>query len=206
MYTCIHRHIYTYIHIHIHSYMDIYLYTYAYVCTYTYIYLYMHMHTYAYVSPQLVHARLCNGAAASLPWKLLQTYLESCGTSCMLSFQPALLPLRQAGRPSAGPLPDTVRLRNLSKSTLAHDAVAAVVTVLHKLHPIIRVSAGFIQFVYGSHSRMAADLTLDKNLFSPRFSRDLTCHWQEFIFSRIQPTYNESESIQSISASEIPPT
>jgi len=151
--------------------MDIYLYTYAYVCTYTYIYLYMHMHTYAYISPQLVHARLCNGAAASLPWKLLQTYLESCGTSCMLSFQPALLPLRQAGRPSAGPLPDTVRLRNLSKSTLAHDAVAAVVTVLHKLHPIIRVSAGFIQFVYGSHSRMAADLTLDKNLFSQPFSR-----------------------------------
>jgi len=25
-----------------------------------------------------VHARLCNGAAASLPWKLLRTYLESC--------------------------------------------------------------------------------------------------------------------------------
>jgi len=26
----------------------------------------------------LVHARLCNGTAASLPWKLLRTYLESC--------------------------------------------------------------------------------------------------------------------------------
>jgi len=26
----------------------------------------------------LVHARLCNGAEASLPWKLLRTYLESC--------------------------------------------------------------------------------------------------------------------------------
>jgi len=27
---------------------------------------------------RLVHARLCNGAAASLSWKLLRTYLESC--------------------------------------------------------------------------------------------------------------------------------
>ena len=26
----------------------------------------------------LVHARLCHGAEASLPWKLLRTYLESC--------------------------------------------------------------------------------------------------------------------------------
>jgi len=36
--------------------------------------------------------------------------------------------------------------------------------VLHEHHLIIRVGAGLIQFVYGSHSRMAADLTLDKNL------------------------------------------
>ena len=26
----------------------------------------------------LVHARLCNGVATSLPWKLLRKYLESC--------------------------------------------------------------------------------------------------------------------------------
>jgi len=38
----------------------------------------MHMHTCIYISPQLVHARLCNGAAASLPWKLLRNYLKSC--------------------------------------------------------------------------------------------------------------------------------
>ena len=38
----------------------------------------MHMHTGIYISPKLVHARLCNGAAASLRWKLLRTYLESC--------------------------------------------------------------------------------------------------------------------------------
>ena len=38
----------------------------------------MHMHTCIYISPQLVHPRLCNSAAASLPWKLLRIYLESC--------------------------------------------------------------------------------------------------------------------------------
>jgi len=42
---------------------------------------------------------------------------------------------------------------------------------LHKHHLIIRVGAGLIQFVYGSHSRLAADLTLDKNPFSLPFSR-----------------------------------
>jgi len=47
--------------------------------------------------------------------------------------------------------------------------VAAV--VLHKHHLIIRVGAGLIQFVYGSHSRLAADLTLDKNLVWLPFSR-----------------------------------
>jgi len=65
---------------------------------------------------------------------------------------------------SSSKQPDNVRLRNPSKSTLAHDVVAAV--VLHKHHPIICVGAGFIQLVYGSHSRMAADLTLDKIMFS----------------------------------------
>jgi len=60
---------------------------------------------------------------------------------------PALLPARQ------NQLPDAICSRNLSKSTLAHDVVAAA--VLHKLHPIIRVGAGLIQFVYGSHSRLA---------------------------------------------------
>jgi len=43
--------------------------------------------------------------------------------------------------------------------------------VLHKHHPIIHVGADLIQFVYGSNLRMAADLTLDKNLFSQPFSR-----------------------------------
>ena len=123
----------------------------------------MHMHTCIYISPQLVHARLCNGAAASLPWKLLRTYLESCANivQAVVSAHP---PAPSSSRPpSCWPIARHVRLRNLIKSTLAHDAVAAV--ALHKHHLIIRVGAGLIQFVYGSHSRLAADLTLDKNLF-----------------------------------------
>ena len=61
---------------------------------------------------------------------------------------PALLPARR------NLSPDAVRSRNPSKSTLAHDAVAAAVS--HKHYLIIRVGAGLIQFVYGSHSCLAA--------------------------------------------------
>jgi len=65
--------------------------------------------------------------------------------------------------------PDARRSRNPSKSTLDHDEVA--VAVLHKHHLIIRVGAGLILFIYKSHSRLATELTLDKFLFSPWFSR-----------------------------------
>jgi len=136
MYTCIHRYIYTYIHIHIHIDMDIYIYTYAYICTYTYIYIYMHLNIYIYIyistcacAPMqrscmrayaTVQQLLCHGSYCDLILSLART-------SCRLSFPPTLLPLRQAGRPPASPLPDAVCLRNPSRSTLAHDAVAAVV-------------------------------------------------------------------------------
>ena len=125
----------------------------------------MHMHTCIYISPQLVHTRLCNGAAASLPWKLLRTYLESCANivQAVISARPPAL--SSSMPPSYGP----VRLRNPSKSTQAHDAVPAA--VLHKHHLIIRVGAGLIQFVYRPHSRMAADLTLDKkSIFAAIFA------------------------------------
>ena len=100
------------------------------------------MHAYATVQQLLCHGSYC------------ELILSLARTTCRLSFPPALLPLRRAGGPPASPLPDAVRLRNPSKSMLAHDAVATV--VMHKHHPIIRVGAGLIQFVYGSHSRMAA--------------------------------------------------
>jgi len=38
------------------------------------------MHTLCKNACELVHARLCNGAEPSLPWKLLRTYLESCAS------------------------------------------------------------------------------------------------------------------------------
>ena len=66
----------------------------------------MHMHTCIYISPQLVHARLCYGAAASLPWKLFRTYLESCANivqAVVCARPPAP---SSSGRPPAGPLTD----------------------------------------------------------------------------------------------------
>ena len=109
------------------------------------------MHTLRKNEYGLVHARLCNGAEASLPWKLLRTYLESRANIVQaVVCRPLLLPLLLS-RPN--PSPDAVRFKNPSTSTLAHDAVAAAVS--HKHHLIIRVGAGLIQFVYGSHSRVA---------------------------------------------------
>jgi len=46
---------------------------------------------------------------------------------------------------------------------LDHDAGTAAVSRKH--HSIIRVGAGLIQFVYDSHSRLAADIILFKILF-----------------------------------------
>ena len=169
MHTCVHRYIYTYIRIHIHICMDMYIYTYANICTYTYMYTYMHMHSCIYISPQLVYARLCNGATASLPWKLLRTYLETCANIVQAVVTAHPLTPSSSRTPSCWPVARHVRLKNPVKSTLTHDAVAAV--VLRKHHLIIRVGAGLIQFVYGSHSRLTADLTLDKNLFLLPFSR-----------------------------------
>jgi len=111
----------------------------------------------------LVHVRICNGAESSLLWNYCELILSLARASCRLSLPPAQLLSR------LNPSSDAVRSRNLSKSTLAHDAVAAA--VLHKHHSIIRVGAGLIQFVYKLHSRLATELTLDKVLFSPWVSR-----------------------------------
>jgi len=110
----------------------------------------------------LVHARLCNGAEASLPWKLLRTYLESCASIVQAVVCCPLLPPLLLS--PTNPSPDVVGSRNPSKSTLAQDAVPAA--VLHKHHSIIRVGAGLIQFVYGSYSHLAADLIPKKAIFA----------------------------------------
>jgi len=84
-------------------------------------------------------------ATANLFW-----VLHEHRTGCCLP--PTLLQARRNHSP------DAVRSRNPSKSTLAHDTVAPVVS--HRYHSIIHVDAGLIQFVYGPHSCLAADLTL----------------------------------------------
>ena len=120
--------------------------------------------------PQKMHMHPCMRAHATVTVQKLLCHgsysefiLSLARASCRLSFPPVLL----LSRPNQSPV--AVRSRNPSKSTLAHDAVTAVVS--HKLHSIIRVGAGLIQFVYGSHSRLAVDLILHKVLFSPWFSR-----------------------------------
>jgi len=125
----IHMHIYVHIHIYIYMYAHIYVHIqiYTHIYAYALIYIYLHnscMRAYATVQHLLCHGNYC------------ELILSLARTSCSLSFSPAILPLRRAGRTPAGSLPDTVRLRNPSKSTLAHDVVAAVV-----LQSIIRSSA-----------------------------------------------------------------
>ena len=115
-----------------------------------------------------VHASPCNGVETSLPWKLLRTYFESCASIVQAVICRLLLPHLLLSLPN--PSPDAVHSRNSSKSTLAHDAVAAAVS--HKNHSIIRVGAGLIQFVYGSYSRLATEVILPHKIsFPPFFSR-----------------------------------
>ena len=105
------------------------------------------MRAYATVQQLLCHRSYC------------ELILSLARTSCRLSFSLALLP------PALLPAirQPTMFAKNPSKSTLVHDAVAAA--VLHKHHPIIRIGAGLIQFVYGSHLRLATEVTSSKILF-----------------------------------------
>jgi len=145
---------------------------YTYICKYMYIYIHVYIYAYAHMCIYISTTRACAPvqrctsflameAIANLSW-VLREHRAGC------RFRPPSCPF--VGRPpSCWPVARHVRLTNPIKSTLAHDAVAAV--VLHKHHLIIRVGAGLIQFVYGSLSRLATDLTLDKNLFPLPFSR-----------------------------------
>jgi len=93
------------------------------------------MRAYSTVQQFLCHGGYCE-LILSLAW-----------TSCRLLFT-----ARPTTSPLAGnPLRDVVRSRHPSKSTLAHDAVATLVS--HKNHSIIRVGAGLIQSAFGLHSK-----------------------------------------------------
>jgi len=90
---------------------------------------------------------------------LLRTYLGSCASIVQaVVCRPPCLLSRQNQSTNA------VRSRNPSKSTLAHDVVTDA--LLHKYHWIIHAGAGLIQFVYGSHSRLAACSLHQKIYFS----------------------------------------
>ena len=106
--------------------------------------------------------QLCSSFFAMEACELI---LSLARTSCRLMFtaRPTACPL------AGNPFHDVVRSRNLSKSTLAHDVVATA--VLHKHHPIFRVRAGPIKFVYRSHLRLATEATRNRNAFSPFFAR-----------------------------------
>ena len=117
----------------------------------------------------LVYARLFNCAAASLPRRLLRTYLESCANIVQaVVYCPPYRPpsCRQS-------VARRVRSRNPSKSTLAHDTVATA--VLHKHYPIIRVGAGLIQFVYRSHLRLATEATPEQKCIFAIFRASFFC-------------------------------
>jgi len=124
------------------------------------------MRAYATVQKLLCHGSYCqlilNLARASCR---LPIYLESCASIVQAVVCCPLLPPLLLCRPY--PSPDAVHSRNPSKSTLAHDTVAA--EVLHKYHSIIRVGAGLIQFVYGSHSRVAMGVASSRIQFWPFF-------------------------------------
>ena len=141
------------------------------MCIYIYVYIHMHVHLCICISPQLVLSCLCNSAAASLPWKLLRTYLESCANIVQAAVS-ARPPAPSSSRPHL--LLARLNKRNTSKSTLAHDTVPAV--LLHKHHLIIRVGAGLIQFVYCSHPRMTVDLPSTKIYFRTHF-RGVFANW-----------------------------
>ena len=105
-----------------------------------------------------VQQLLCHGGYCELILSLARTLYR------------LLFTAHPTDRPLAGnPLRDAVRSRNPSKSTLAHDMVTTA--VLHKHHPIIRIGAGLIQFVYRSHLRLAMETTRNRNAFSPFFPR-----------------------------------
>ena len=132
--------------------------------------LYIYIHIYTYACTHTMHMDSCMRAYSTvqqLPYHggYCELILSLARTSCRLLFT-----ARPTARPLAGnPLHNVVRSRNPSKSTLTHDVVATA--VLHKHHPIIRVGAGLIQFVYRSHLRLATEATVNTNAFSPFFPR-----------------------------------
>ena len=70
------------------------------------MYIYMHIQTCIYIFTTRVCAPV-QRCSRFLTMEAIANLSESCANIvCRLSFPPALLPLRRAGRPPAGPKPD----------------------------------------------------------------------------------------------------
>ena len=133
-----------------HGYIYIYICKYMYIYIYVYTYAYAHMYIYISTTRACAPVQRCSSFLAMEAIAKLSWVLRERRAGCR--FRPPSCPF--ASRPPfCWPVARHVRLRNPIKSTIAHDAVAAV--VLHKHHLIIRVGAGFIQFVYGLRSHLA---------------------------------------------------
>jgi len=121
-----------------------------------------------------VQQLLCHGSYCELVLSLARTSWR------------LLFTARPSARPLAGnPLRHAVRSRNRSKSTLAHDAVATA--VLYKHHPIIRVGAGLIQFVYRSHLRWPRRLPVTEMHF---------CHFSREFLRQLDPPHTSARGEQ----------
>ena len=149
--------------------MDTYTYKYACICTYTYKHIYVcictYMNIYIYIyrictscseREANVYAdvhNICLTYISAHAWRST-SFVHACRLKCI--WTRACAPMQRCSSffvMEAVANLTSARFKNPSKSTLAHDAVTAV--VLHKDHLIICVGAGLIQFVYGSRSHLA---------------------------------------------------
>jgi len=147
-----------------------------------------------------MHVRLCNGVETTLPWNIaiLSWVLREHRAGCCLP--PALL-LSWWNQS-----PDADRSRNPSKSTLAHDTVAAA--VWHEHLSIIRVGAGLIHLVFLKPPLIdeACTMICTRPNFraAPLFPNldcnlcpNLTAHWEPIHFSELNhPHLNKSFGIK----------
>ena len=151
-----------------HGYIYIYICKYMYIYIHVYTYAYAHMYIYISTTRACAPVQRCSSFLAMEAIAKVSWVLRERRAGCR--FRPPSCPF--ASRPPfCWPVVRHVRLRNPIKSTIAHDAVAAV--VLHKHHLIICVGAGLIQFVYRSHLHLATEATRNRNAFSPFFARVL---------------------------------
>ena len=154
------------------------------------------MDLYILYSPQKMHMHPCMRAYATVQKLLCH------GNYCELILSPvrASFRLSFADRPLLARqnlLPNNIRSRHHSKSTLAHDSVASAVS--HKHHSIIHVGVGLIQFVYGRTQSSAVKVIPSKNLFPPFFPAsfllDLHLSQSHFVVSIFHARENSNKQI-----------